>query len=114
MRRRELPGSITANSKQEALFVFFYSPEYMIGYIPENLEKYPDLLKFMVDISMTWEESIVLDSKPGDYVVYDRKDKYGVWYIVDISDEEEREVTLDLTFLQKGKKIPCPFCYRCH
>lgn len=94
----------TTITKQAALFVVFYSPIHMIGDLPENLEKYPDLLKFIVDIPMTWEESIVLDARPGDYVVYARKDKNGVWYVAGISDEEEREITLDLAFLEKGKK----------
>lgn len=49
-------------------------------------------------------ESIVLDAKPGDYVVYARKDKNGVWYVAGISDEEEREIILDFAFLEKGKK----------
>lgn len=94
----------TTIAKQVALFVVFYSPIHMIGDLPENLEEYPNLLKFIVDIPMTWEKSIVLDAVPGDYVVYARKDKNGIWYVAGISDEEEREIHLDFVFLDKGKK----------
>lgn len=94
----------TTIAKQAALFVVFYSPIHMIGDLPENLEKFPELMKFIVDMPMTWEESIVIKAKPGDYVVYARKDKNGVWYVAGISDEEAREVTLDFSFLEKGKK----------
>lgn len=94
----------TTIAKQAALFVVFYSPIQMIGDLPENLEKFPELLKFIVDIPMTWKESIAIEAKPGDYVVYARKDKNGVWYVAGISDEEAREVRLDFSFLEKGKK----------
>ena len=94
----------TTISKQVALFVVFYSPIQMLGDLPENLEKYPDLIRVIVDIPLDWEESHYLDAAPGDRVVVARKAKESkTWYVAGISDEQAREVELDFSFLEKGK-----------
>lgn len=94
----------TTIAKQAALFVVFYSPIQMLGDLPENLEKYPDLVRFIVYIPLNWEESHYLKSAPGDQVVVARKAKEdGSWYVAGISDEQAREVALDFSFLEKGK-----------
>lgn len=94
----------TTIAKQAALFVVFYSPIQMLGDLPENLEKYPDLVRFIVDIPLNWQESHYLKSAPGDQVVVARKAKEnGIWYVAGISDEQAREVELDFSFLEKGK-----------
>ncbi len=94
----------TTISKQVSLFVVFYSPIQMLGDLPENLEMYPDLVRFIVDIPLDWEESHYLDAAPGDRVVVARKAKESsTWYVGGISDEQAREVELDFSFLEKGK-----------
>lgn len=94
----------TTIAKQAALFVVFYSPIQMLGDLPENLEKYPDLVRFIVYIPLNWEESHYLKSAPGDQVMVARKAKEdGSWYVAGISDEQAREVALDFSFLEKGK-----------
>lgn len=45
----------TTLAKQLALFVVFFSPIQMIGDLPENMAKYPDLIRFIVDIPLTWK-----------------------------------------------------------
>lgn len=95
----------TTLAKQLALFVVFYSPIQMIGDLPQNLEKYPDLLRFIVDIPLDWEKSWAYDAEPGDFVSYVRKDKNSKdWYVAGISDEQSRELLLDFSFLEKRKK----------
>lgn len=94
----------TTIAKQVALFVVFYSPIQMLGDLPENLEKYPDLVRFIVDIPLDWEDSHYLDATPGDQVVVARKAKESeTWYVAGISDELAREVELDFSFLEAGK-----------
>jgi glucan 1,4-alpha-glucosidase len=93
----------TTISKQLALFVVFYSPIHMLGDLPENLEKYPDLVRFIVDIPLDWKETKVLKAEPGDYVIYARQSKdEKTWYVAGISDENAREIELDFSFLEKG------------
>jgi hypothetical protein len=95
----------TTLAKQVALFVVFYSPIQMLGDLPENLEKYPELLRFIVDIPLDWEESTYLNAEPGDLVIVARKSKdSSTWYVAGISDEQAREVSLDFSFLEKGKR----------
>lgn len=94
----------TTIAKQVANFVIFYSPIHMIGDLPENLEQYPELLEFIVDIPMNWKHTIHLKAFPGDYVVLAREDFEGNWYLAGISDEEERSFDLSLDFLDYSKK----------
>jgi hypothetical protein len=95
----------TTISKQVAMFVVFYSPIQMLGDLPENLEKHPELVKFIVDIPLEWESSKVLDAEPGDFLLYARKSKKGdTWYLSGISDEKERTIDLDFSFLDVNKK----------
>jgi glucan 1,4-alpha-glucosidase len=95
----------TTISKQVAMFVVFYSPIQMLGDLPENLEKHPELVKFIVDIPLEWEATKVLDAEPGDYLIYARKaKKEETWYLAGISDENERTFDLDFSFLDVDKK----------
>lgn len=89
----------TTIAKQLALFVVFFSPIQMIGDLPENMAKYPDLIRFIVNIPLTWAKSMTLKAFPGDMVVQARQSENGDWYVAGISDEQAREVTIDFSFL---------------
>lgn len=96
----------TTLAKQVALFVVFYSPIQMLGDLPENLEKFPELLRFILGIPLDWKESHYLDAAPGDQVIVARKSKdSSTWYVAGISDEQAREVQLDFSFLEKGRQF---------
>lgn len=95
----------TTISKQVAMFVVFYSPIQMLGDLPENLDKHPELVKYIVDIPLEWETTKVLNAEPGDYLVYARKAKKDdIWYLAGISDENARSFELDFSFLDADKK----------
>ena len=47
----------------------------------------------------------MLDGKIGDFVVTARQDKHSAdWYVGAITDEQSRTVTIDFSFLEKGKQ----------
>ena len=88
-------------ARQLALFVTIYSPLQMASDMPESYMQHQAAFRFIEDVPCDWERSVVIDAKIGDYVVTARQDRQDTdsWYIGAITDENERELTLPLTFL---------------
>lgn len=92
-------------AKQLALYVVIYSPLQMAADLPENYEKHPDAFKFIKDVPVDWQDTIVLNGEIGDYITIARKDRNSEdWYIGSITDENERTLKADLTFLEPDNK----------
>jgi alpha-glucosidase len=69
----------------------------------ENYEGNP-ALKFISDVPLNWETSKVVDAAIGEYIVVARKDIDSEdWYLGAITNEESREFTINLDFLEEGK-----------
>jgi glucan 1,4-alpha-glucosidase len=95
----------TTLAKQLALYVTIYSPLQMAADLPENYERYSDAFQFIKDVALDWDDTVVLEAEPGDYLTIARKAKgQKDWFLGAITDENSRETTLDLSFLEKGKK----------
>ncbi len=95
----------TTIAKQLALFVVLYSPLQMASDLPENYENNP-AFEFIRDVPCDWDETLVPDARIGEYVVMVRKDRNSAnWYLGAITNEKPRELTVDLSFLPKGKKF---------
>lgn len=91
--------------KQLALYVTQASPIQMAGDIPENYLKHMDAFQFIKDVVLDWEKSVYISAEPGDHVVVARKAKGSdQWFIGGVTDENEREVTVTLDFLEPGRK----------
>ena len=63
--------------------------------------KEEECTKFIADIPTVWDETKVLEGKVGEYIAMARQ-KDGVWYIGAMTNWDEREMTLDLSFLESG------------
>ncbi|MCQ2335357.1 MAG: glycoside hydrolase family 97 protein [Paludibacteraceae bacterium] len=88
---------------QLALFVVIYSPLQMACDLPENYMKHPDAFRFIEHVPCDWSKSTLLDGKIGDYVVMARRDRNSDnWYLGAITDEQAREFTVSLDFLDEG------------
>ncbi|MEX2124061.1 MAG: glycoside hydrolase family 97 protein [Woeseia sp.] len=93
----------TTLAKQLALYVVIYSPIQMAADLPENYEERPDAFQFIVDVPTDWEESIAVAGEVGDFVAIARKERDGVdWYLGALTDEEQRELSIPLSFLDSG------------
>ena len=91
-------------AKELALYVIIYSPLQMACDLPENYTDQP-AFKFIKDVPVDWEETKVLNAKIGDYITTVRKDKNSAdWYLGSITDEEAREFTVTLDFLEPNTK----------
>lgn len=92
----------TTLAHQLALFVVIYSPVQMACDLPENYEGQP-AFQFIRDVGVDWQETRVLNGEIGDYVTIARKEKgTGNWFIGGITDENDREITLNFDFLEDG------------
>ncbi len=61
-----------------------------------------DGFEFIKEVPTTWDETKVLDAKPGAYIIIARR-KAGDWYIGAITNSDKRQVTFSLSFLDKGR-----------
>ena len=94
----------TTLAKQLALYVTLYSPIQMAADLPENYEGNA-AFQFIEDVAVDWDTSIVLNGEVGDYVSIVRKERDGNdWFLGSITDEEARDLSIDLSFLEEGKK----------
>lgn len=92
----ENPMSQGTRCHQLGMYVVYYAPLQMMCDAPTAYEQYPDILKFLAKVPVTWDDTKVLDGKLGEYVIIARK-KGNDWYIGGINNWDEREVELDLS-----------------
>ena len=91
--------------KQLALYVTQASPIQMAGDVPESYEKYMDAFQFIKDVALDWQKSVYLAAEPGDYIITARQAKgSGQWFVGGVTDENPREMTVDFSFLEPGRK----------
>jgi alpha-glucosidase len=92
------PMSQGTRAHQLAMYIVFDSPiQYFVGN-PSQGFKEPAFMKFLGNIPTTWDETIVLDGKPGEYIV-SAKLKDGIWYLGAMNNWTEREINIDLSKL---------------
>jgi alpha-glucosidase len=60
-------------------------------------------LEFWDKIPTTWDETKVLQGTPGQYITTARRSGKN-WFVGTITNHDAREVKLDLSFLEPGKK----------
>ena len=84
--------------RQLAEYVIFESPFNMLCDSPSNYLKEDECTQFIASVPTTWDETVVLDGKVGEYLVIARRKDFR-WYIGAITDWEERDLVLDLSEL---------------
>lgn len=95
----------TTLAKQLALYITMYSPLQMAADLPENYEKHMDAFQFIKDVAVDWDDTKIIEAEPGDYITIARKEKGAAnWFIGAITDENSRNTTIPLNFLDKGTK----------
>jgi alpha-glucosidase len=96
---------LSTKAKQLALYVVIYSPVQMAADTPENYALNMPAFKFIRDVATDWEETRVLGGEIGDYVTIARRERGGTtWYLGAVGDEQERNVSFGLGFLNPGKR----------
>ena len=92
------PMSQGTRCRQLAEYVIFESPFNMLCDSPSNYLNEDECTHFIASVPTTWDETVVLDGKVGEYLVIARKKGFH-WYIGAITNWEERDLVLDLSVL---------------
>ena len=95
------PMSQGTRCRQLAEYVIFESPFNMLCDSPSNYLQEDECTQFIANVPTTWDETVVLDGKVGEYVVIARRKDFR-WYIGAITNWEERDLVLDLSVLRPG------------
>ena len=86
---------------QMAMYVTFEAPLQMLADSPTKYMQNQECTDFIAQIPTTFDETIALDGKLGEYTVIARR-KGAVWYLAAMTDWTARDLTIDLSFLGEG------------
>ena len=92
-------------ANQLGLYVVMYSPLQMAADLPDNYNRFLDAFQFIKDVPVEWATTKYLEAEPGYYVTIARKDKKSNnWYVGNSNGYNSRAASVNLDFLEKGKK----------
>lgn len=104
--RSERPNSASIGTRayQMALFVIFESGLQMLADNPTLYYRNEDCTRFITQVPVTWDETVALDAKVGEYVIVAKR-KGEKWYIGGMTNnkENERQFEINLDFLKDNK-----------
>jgi alpha-glucosidase len=95
------PMSQGTRCQQLAMYVVFEAPLQMLSDNPTTYMKEQECTDFITKVPTTFDETVPMDGKVGEYVALARK-KRDTWYVGAMTNWNAREVTLDFSFLGDG------------
>tara|TARA_B100000686_G_scaffold111291_1_gene118588 strand:+ start:42484 stop:44850 length:2367 start_codon:yes stop_codon:yes gene_type:complete len=100
--KKSPPRVSTTIAKQLALYIIIHSPLQMASDFIENYNNHP-AFQFIKDVPVDWDTTVYINGEIGNYVTIARKEKNTKdWYIGGITNENERIMNLNLSFLDDG------------
>jgi len=100
--KRPNAASVGTRAYQLALFVLFESGVQMLCDNPTLYYKNQDCTDFITQVPVTWDETRALYAVVGEVAVVAKR-KGNKWFIGGITNGTGRQLSLDLSFLPKGK-----------
>jgi alpha-glucosidase len=94
------PMSMGTRCHQVAMYVVYEAPLQMLADNPSNYYKEEETTAFIAQIPTTWDTTIVLDARIGEWILLARK-KADKWFIGGMT-VREKTFNMDLSFLPKG------------
>jgi alpha-glucosidase len=98
------PMSQGTRCHQLALYTIFEAPLQMMADSPTAYMKEQESTDFIAKVPTTFDETVALDGEVGKFVVLARR-KANTWYLGAITNWDSREITVDFSFLEKGKQF---------
>lgn len=95
------PMSQGTRCRQLAEYVVFDSPLNMLCDSPSNYIAEVECTEFIAACPETWDESLGLNGEIGKYITIARRSG-DAWYVGALTNWDERDITLDLSFLGEG------------
>lgn len=96
------PMSMGTRCHQLAMYVVYESPLQMMCDSPTHYLREAECTQFISAMPTVWDETLVLAAKVADYIILARRSGRH-WYMAAMTDGEEREFTIALSFLDKGQ-----------
>jgi len=86
---------------QLAMYVVFFAPLQMLADNPTVYMKEQECTDFIAKVPTTFDKTVPLTAEVGDYAAIARE-KNNVWYVGAMTSWDERDLTLDFSFLNNG------------
>jgi alpha-glucosidase len=97
----DLPSSQGTVARQLAMYVLYDTSLPMLSDMPTAYERQPDALDLLKAVPTTWDETVGLDGRIGQWALLARR-KGGEWWVAAMTDWDRRTVEVPLTFLGGG------------
>jgi alpha-glucosidase len=101
---RPVTGVVTSpgtRSHQLAMFVVYDNPMQIFSGNPSEGMREPEFMELLGSLPTTWDETIIPDAQAGKYIITARR-KGPDWYIAGMTGWPERDIALQLSFLEAG------------
>ncbi|TDX12277.1 glycoside hydrolase family 97 protein [Flavobacterium sp. S87F.05.LMB.W.Kidney.N] len=98
------PMSQGTRCHQLALYTIFEAPLQMMADSPTAFMKEQESTDFIAKVPTTFDETVSLNGEVGKYISIARR-KGNTWYLGAITNWDSRDITIDFSFLEKGKKF---------
>ena len=95
------PMSFGTRCHQLGMYVVYDSPLNMLCDSPSKYMKEQECVNFISAIPTIWDETIGVDGKIGEYVCIARRSG-DTWYLGALTNWEQRDLNIDLSFLEDG------------
>jgi alpha-glucosidase len=98
-----IPSTMGTRAHELAMYIVF---DHWLAYLcdaPTEYEKHPALLQFLSAVPTVWDKTLPLDAQLGEYMVV-AKQNGDAWYVGGMTNWTARSLTVDFSFLPKGKK----------
>lgn len=92
------PGT---RSHQLAMLAVYDSPVQFFSGNPSQGLMEGEYMQYLGSVPTTWDETVILDAKVGEYIVTARKSG-DTWYVGGMTDWTPRDIRLDFNFLGEG------------
>lgn len=93
--------SMGTRCHQAAMFIVYESPIQLFSGNPSQALLEPAFMELLGSIPTTWDTTIIIDGKVGDYIITARR-KNNDWFIGAMTDWTPREMLVNLSFMSSG------------
>ncbi len=104
---RPVVGLVTSpgtRCHQLSMFVVYDSPMQIFSGNPSEGWREPEYMEFLGNLPTTWDETVILDAKVGEYIISARK-KGNDWFVAAMGDWSERDLSVNFDFLNEGDYV---------
>ena len=98
-----MPYSLGSRCHELAMYVIYDQYFAMLCDSPSEYRKYPDVMRFLSAVPVSFDYTKVLDAKVGEYILM-AKQKGEDWYVGGMTNWTAREMFIDFSFLSEGKQ----------